>query len=179
MAFRKWSPCNEVRWHYFSGELAHRAWLCNSFPFRIIFGCIGTWRKSAVACEASWLPDTVLSPKRGTSRPWQLAASSVSQIYLETTVSRKKIWKKKSMFTSRTRGTLTLDPPFFHRLSFLFRSIETVRRGYHLRQAQVSAPTNIEQHPIIHAALSEVIPLLRTRYHHSSNFTFFSLYTRA
>lgn len=77
------------------------------------------------------------------------------------------------MFTSRARGALTLDPPLLHRLSFLFRSIETVRRGRHLRRAQVSAPTNIEQHPLIHAALSEVIPLLRTRYHHSPDFTYF------
>lgn len=102
-----------------------------------------------------------------------------SDIFRNYCLKEKKNWKKKSMFTSKTRGALTLDPPFLHGLSFLFGSIEMVRRGYHLRRAQVSAPTNIEQHPIIHAALSEVIPLLRTRYHNSSNFTYFSLYTRA
>lgn len=52
---------------------------------------------------------------------------------------KEKSWKKKSMFTSSTRWALTLDSPSLHRLSSLFRSIETIMSGHHLGRAQLGA----------------------------------------
>lgn len=75
MASRKWSPCNEVRWNYFSGELVHCAWIFNSFPFRIIRGCGGSrlWHmgrvhflilfyliKEELRAHSSWQPAVFL-----------------------------------------------------------------------------------------------------------------------